>query len=153
MNLMGAGRLFLAVGLLAAIIAGAVFYYIMPLSPVGQPLLVDFAQAPDGGQVLVQQKFTGTLEPYEVSLYVKPAGAPQWYWFYLDHEALYWRARVIFDKESGLARILKEGRVIAELDWRTLRLKRMDVNRVVQGPQGVLVGEPLDSTSYLRFDF
>jgi hypothetical protein len=82
----------------------AFLYFVMPFTPVGKPITIDQVVLPDGTELILSQVFTGTLEPYKVSLYCRPRGGP-WLWYYVDHQALYWRGRIEINETTNTATV------------------------------------------------
>lgn len=120
-----------------------------PMSPIGEPQLVSRAVTTEGQELVVTQSYTGTLEPYVVSLYVRERGASKWAWYYLDHEALYWRGRIVVDRPgsadvyNGRTLIVRWTRGV--LEWRTPQAPP------VREPQGWLNGDPLDPHAKMQY--
>lgn len=76
-------------------------WYWMPFSPIGKPLKVASLRAPNGAEVMILQVFTGTSEPYEVSLFVRYTGKGPWTQYVIDPDGLYWRARLSLRKNDS----------------------------------------------------
>jgi hypothetical protein len=107
---------------------------------VGKPLEVATVHTSGGTEVSILQVFTGTGEPYEVSLFVRRSGERTWTRYYLDHEALFWRARLeLRDRESKVV-IIRGGQEVACLDLGTGLLDTRD--RGIYEPMGILDKEP-----------
>lgn len=131
-------RRFYLIGIGCLVILAAFIYFVMPFSPVGTPLLVAEATTPEGIEMCVTQTFTGTTEPYEVSFWFHSSSGP-WYWYYLDHQALYWRGRIELDTKARQATIFRSGKEVARFNWDTQALSFTTRNgRIVPKPQGIL---------------
>ncbi len=98
-----------------AIIAAATLYLVMPFSTVGEPMLVDSAELPDGRCLKIVQEYTGTMEPYLVSLFVKSTQG-SYSEYYIDHESLYWRGEIVLDLEADIANVYNRGDIVARYE-------------------------------------
>jgi hypothetical protein len=99
-----------------AMLISPIVYYVMPFSPVGQTLVVAELTLPDGRDLFILQRFTGTLEPYEVRFVTRrPDGHADEY--YLDHESIYWRGALILDTDREEVRITFYGESAARYDY------------------------------------
>lgn len=96
----------------------AFVYYVMPFSPVGEPLVVD-RQVVDGTiELMVTQTFSGTNEPYNVAFGFREQGS-EWTWSTLDFQALYWRGRILVDETKREATIMNGRRIEGKFNWDT----------------------------------
>jgi hypothetical protein len=131
---------------LVASAVGLVLFFVMPFSPVDIPLIVDEVSTRDGLKMMITQKFSGNaFEPYVVSFYYQ-GDSGEWYWYYLDHEALYWRRKIQLDEPKHSALITNYGHEVARFFWDTKKLERFNTTPVyvVDGPQALVHGHPLD---------
>jgi len=84
---------------------------------IAKPRIVLHAVTPDGTEICVFQRFTGTTEPFETSFYSKKPGA-NWGWFYYDHQDLPWLSgRIQLDTTNKTATIFRGSKAVARYDW------------------------------------
>lgn len=121
-------------------LAAAFVWLVMPFSPVGKPLEVAATRTSDGAEVSILQVFTGTSEPYEVSLFVRRGVEHKWTRYYLDHEALFWRARLELRNGGSKVVIIRGGHEAGCLDLATGLLNTK--HRGVDEPLGILNEDP-----------
>lgn len=82
----------LALAFVAAV--GCWLFVMMPFSPVGVPIVVSKMQMESGTELQLVQVYTGTSDPYLVSLLLYGADGTIKKEYYLDHEAPYWRGKL-----------------------------------------------------------
>lgn len=75
------------------------------------------ARLPDGSEVRFVQRFTGTADLYESSLFVRKASGP-WGWVYVSHEGwpwlnVYWS----LDLTNQTAILLHGGHAVGDYSW------------------------------------
>jgi hypothetical protein len=112
-------RVVLCMAMLAGIEIAVLVWFIMPFSPVGQPLDVASLRTPDGTEVLILQVFTASQDLYEVYLFTRYAGDDSWSGYCLDPDGLYWRATLRLEEEHNEVVVTHANRDVAFLDLRT----------------------------------
>jgi hypothetical protein len=132
----------LCTALVAGIEIAALVWFIMPFSPVGQPLDVASLRCPDGTEVLILQVFTASQDLYEVYLFTHYAGEDLWSGYCLDPDGLYWRARLRLEKERNEVVVTHANRDVAFLDLYTHTL--LGADRSLWSPCSVTKGHPKD---------
>ena len=79
--------------------------------------VVLYAKAPDGTEMCVYQKFTGTTEPYQTAFYSRKSGAV-WEWFYYDHQDSPWMSgRIVLDTTNHIASVFRGKIIVGRYDW------------------------------------
>lgn len=77
----------------------AVVHYIYPRKPIGEPEVVDHLLIGNNTEIMLVQVFTGTFEPYVVTLYYLDESGI-WNSYYVDHEALRWHGNFVLSDEN-----------------------------------------------------
>jgi hypothetical protein len=138
---MGAGRHLLRWGLVTLLAVGAavVFYFIRPFQPVNRPTLIDRASL-SCGEVLLTQTFTGTTEPYVVSLYFRANGSRSWSEYYVDHDSPFWRGKLKVSPSRDSCELVFYGSRFGEFSCRELVVERPGRSY----PPKAVIAEPLE---------
>lgn len=128
----------------------AFFYLVMPLEPVERPLLIGRSRL-TCGDVALTQRFTGTLEPYIVSLYYRPNSDARWLEYYVDHEGLFWRGTLRSAIGADACQLIYYGAEVGSFSCSDLRLqtkngRKLAPKRVVTDPFALQhdEGSPMD---------
>lgn len=84
---------------------------------IARPRIVLHAMTPDGTEICIFQRFTGTTDLFETSFYSKKPGK-NWGWFYYNHEDLPWLSgRIELDTTNKTATIFRGSKAVARYDW------------------------------------
>ena len=108
---------------------------VVPREAVGVPEVVDSMRLNDSTEITLTQTFTGTTEPYRVTLWYSDL-AGVWHGFYVDHEGLRWRG--VFEQEKDDIIVFRSGNRIL-LEFNT-------IEKVLSGPGSRKSASPIYET-------
>lgn len=93
---------------------------------------------PDGSEFCVLQRCNWSAEMFTTAFYHKPADG-NWHWYYYSHQDTYWGgARIEFDTNAAVARIVRGETVAITFNWRLAEY------RLYQGSfSGPRTGQPM----------